>query len=120
MLARPESSLHRISQPARCPTCGGDMLADAMYDHDLQTLSTPAGMVKFQPRDAAVFNCLWQLRGRIVRSATLLDGMNRVCDGGYFRQSIWRLRQAVRPLGLDVDTVRLEGYRLRAARKCEG
>lgn len=121
-LARRAADIPRPAAPC-CPLCGGAVLIDATYNHDLATLLTPDGSAKFTVREAAVFQALWLSRGRVVSRAALFDALHRVVDGDALGQTVCMIRRRIRPLGMQITAVPLEGYRLHALVRpqvCEG
>lgn len=131
MLARHDTDIPKVFHATSsrnygpvCPLCGNAVLADATYNHDLAIVMTPDGSAAFSPRQAAVFRALWLARGRVVSHAALQEALRRVVDGDHLAaQTISAIRKRIRPLGMQIEAVPLEGYRLQTLVRpqvCEG
>ena len=102
----------------QCPTCGGDLVDDGSIHVDDET-----GIVVAQGRaavltnqEAALFNALWSAKPRMLSKEQLLaatadlafdDREIKIVD-----VFICKTRKKLKPLGIEIGTVRGKGYRI--------
>ncbi|MFK8034710.1 MAG: response regulator transcription factor [Hyphomicrobiales bacterium] len=88
-----------------------------VYDAATRQLFSGDSEIDLPRRELSVFDCLFAANGRLVPKSTLLDhayGVGADVDGTVVEVYISRLRQRLRPFGIQIKTQRGLGYQLLA------